>query len=163
MGDPAQRRQRRIVRPLQGFITENPSWPSQSFLRRRGEAALWDDKRDDSVALAFFNGEQPISAKGRFVLARALLARGDRPNAERLVREAWRGDPFSSDTEDAAFDKFGTLLTPGDIKVRMDMLLYTGDNAEAALRSAKRLGSGHVALAKARIASTRKPRTPSLA
>ncbi|MCF2523960.1 lytic transglycosylase domain-containing protein [Bradyrhizobium sp. G127] len=138
------------------FITENPSWPSQTFLRRRGEAALWDDKRDDSVVLAFFNGEQPISAKGRFMLARALLARGDRPSAERLVREAWRGDSFSSDTEETAFDRFGTLLTAGDIKVRMDMLLYSGDNAEAGLRSAKRLGSGHVALAKARIALNKK-------
>jgi soluble lytic murein transglycosylase len=138
------------------FITENPSWPSQTFLRRRGESALWDDKRDDSVVLAFFNGEQPVSAKGRFMLARALLARGDRPGAERLVREAWRRDSFSSDTEEVAFDKFGTLLTPGDIKVRMDMLLYSGDNAEAAMRSAKRLGSGHVALAKARIALNKK-------
>jgi soluble lytic murein transglycosylase len=138
------------------FITENPSWPSRTFLRRRGESALWDDKRDDSVVLAFFNGEQPISAKGRFMLARALLARGDRPAAERLVREAWRGDSFSSDTEEAAFDKFGPLLTPGDIRVRMDMLLYSGDNAEAALRSAKRIGSGHIALARARIALNKK-------
>lgn len=134
------------------FITENPGWPSVIFLRRRGESALWDDKREDSAVLSFFNGEQPISAKGRFMLARALLARGDRPSAERLVREAWRSDSFSSDTEDTAFERFGTLLTPGDIKVRMDMLLYSGNNGEAALRSAKRLGSGHVALAKARTA-----------
>jgi len=42
-------------------------------------------------------------------------------------------------TEDTAFERFGTLLTPGDIKIRMDMLLYSGDNAEAALRSARRL------------------------
>ena len=138
------------------FITENPSWPSLSFLRRRGESALWDDKRDDATVLAFFNGEQPISAKGRFMLARALLTRGDRPSAERLVREAWRGDGFSSDTEDTAFAQFGSLLTPGDIKIRMDMLLYSGDNGEAAMRSAKRLGSGHVALAKARIALNKK-------
>jgi soluble lytic murein transglycosylase len=138
------------------FITENPSWPSVTFLRRRGEAALWDDKRDDSAVLAFFNGEEPISAKGRFMLARALLARGDKASAERLVREAWRGDLFSSDTEETALERFGSLLTAGDIKVRMDMLLYSGDNAEAGLRSAKRLGSGHVALAKARIALNKK-------
>ncbi|TKT72853.1 lytic transglycosylase domain-containing protein [Afipia massiliensis] len=138
------------------FITENPTWPSVTFLRRRGEAALWDDKRDDAAVLAFLGGEQPISGKGRFMLARALLARGDRPGAERLVRAAWRGDSFSSDTEETAFDRFGTLLTSGDIKVRMDMLLYSGDNAESALRSAKRLGSGHVALAKARTALNKK-------
>lgn len=138
------------------FITENPSWPSQTFLQRRGESALWDDRRDDATVLAFFNGEQPISAKGRFMLARALLERGDRQSAERLVREAWRGDSFSSDTEATAFERFGALLKPGDYKVRMDMLLYSGDNAEAALRSAKRLGSGHVALAKARTALNKK-------
>jgi len=138
------------------FITENPSWPSQGLLRRRAENALWDDKRDDSVVLSFFGNEPPISAKGRFVLARAMLARGDRASAERLVREAWRNDPFSGDTEETAFDKYGSLLTAGDIKARMDMLLYSGDNAEAGLRSAKRLGSGHVALAKARTALNKK-------
>ncbi|OJU16859.1 MAG: lytic transglycosylase [Afipia sp. 62-7] len=138
------------------FLTENPTWPSQILLRRRGEGALWDDKRDDSAVLSFFNGEQPISAKGRFVLARALLARGDRATAQRLVREAWHGDYFTRDTEETAFEQFGTLLTAGDIKTRMEMLLYSGDNAEAAMRSAKRLGSGHVALAKARIALNKK-------
>jgi len=138
------------------FLTENPTWPSQILLRRRGEGASWDDKRDDSAVLSFFNGEQPISAKGRFVLARALLARGDRATAQRLVREAWHGDYFTGDTEETAFEQFGTLLTAGDIKTRMEMLLYSGDNAEAAMRSAKRLGSGHVALAKARIALNKK-------
>ena len=48
------------------FLTENPTWPSQILLRRRGEGALWDDKRDDSAVLSFFNGEQPISAKGLY-------------------------------------------------------------------------------------------------
>ncbi len=138
------------------FMMENPSWPSQSLLRRRGESALWDDKRDDSTVLAFFGSEQPISAKGRFVLARALMARGDRRNAERLVREAWRGDSFGADTEETALAQFGSLLTAGDTKTRMDLMLYGNDSAEAAMRSAKRLGAGHVALAKARIALNNK-------
>jgi soluble lytic murein transglycosylase len=138
------------------FLAENPSWPSQIFLRRRGEAALWDDRRDDAAVLAFFGDEQPLSAKGRFVLARALLARGDRRSAEHLVREAWRNDPFSADVENAALEQFGPLLNAGDFKTRMDMLLYGNDTAESALRSAKRLGSGYVALAKARIGLDKK-------
>ena len=44
---------------------------------------------------AFFADETPITAKGRFVLARALLAQGDRAGAEALVREAWRNDDCS--------------------------------------------------------------------
>jgi soluble lytic murein transglycosylase len=137
------------------FIDANPSWPSQSFLRRRGEAALWDDQRDDTTVWAWFENESPLSAKGRFALARAMISRGDRANAERLVREAWRNDAMSEDTESTALDLFGALLTPGDQKARMDLMLY-GSEQEAAMRAAKRLGSAEVALAKARIASNHK-------
>ncbi|MBR0720684.1 transglycosylase SLT domain-containing protein [Bradyrhizobium manausense] len=150
------------VERYRAFLSVNPSWPSQTFLRRRLEAAMWDDRRDDSVGWSWFENESPVSAKGRFVLAKAMLARGDRANAERLVREAWRSDPMSEDTENNALDQFGALLTPGDQKARMDTLLY-GSEHEAALRAAKRLGAGYVALAKARIASFKKaPNTRAL-
>jgi soluble lytic murein transglycosylase len=143
------------VEHYRAFIAGNPSWPSQTFLRRRLEAALWDDHRDDATVWAWFENESPLSAKGKFALARVMLARGDRANAERLVRDAWRNDPMSEDTESTALDLFGALLTPGDQKARMDLMLY-GSEHEAALRAAKRLGAGYVALAKARIASYRK-------
>jgi soluble lytic murein transglycosylase len=143
------------VERYRAFIDANPSWPSQTFLRRRIEAALWDDHRDDATVLAWFEGEKPLSAKGKFSLAKALLARGDRAGAERLLRDAWRFDSMSSDTEETAMDLFGALLTPGDQKARMDSLLY-GSEHEAALRAAKRLGANQVALAKARIAAYRK-------
>jgi soluble lytic murein transglycosylase len=150
------------VERYRAFISGNPSWPSQSFLRRRIEAALWDDHRDDATVWAWFENESPLSAKGRFSLARVMIARGDRANAERLVREAWRNDAMSEDTENTALDLFGALLTPGDQKARMDLLLY-GSEHEAALRAAKRLGGGEVALAKARIAAFRKaPNTRAL-
>jgi soluble lytic murein transglycosylase len=137
------------------FIEANPSWPSQTFLRRRAEAALWDDSRDDRTVLAWFENERPLSAKGRFALARALLARGDRANAVQLIREAWRTDSMSQALEEKALEVFGALLTPGDQKARMDYLLY-GRESDAALRAAKRLGSAEVALARARIAADRK-------
>jgi soluble lytic murein transglycosylase len=143
------------VERYRAFLAANPSWPSQTFLRRRLEAALWDDHREDAVVWSWFENESPLSAKGRFALARAMLGRGDKANAERLVREAWRDDPMSEDTENAALDLFGALLTPGDQKARMDLLLY-GSEHEAALRAAKRLGAGYVALAKARIAAYKK-------
>jgi len=144
------------VERYRAFITANPSWPSQTFLRRRLEAALWDDHRDDAAVSSWFENESPISAKGRFALAKALLARGDRANAERLVREAWRGDPMSEDTENTALDMFGAVLSAGDQKARMDKLLYTTENEAAAMRAAKRLGAGYMALAKARLASVKK-------
>jgi soluble lytic murein transglycosylase len=143
------------VERYRAFISANPSWPSQTFLRRRLEAALWDGNRDDATVWAWFENESPLSAKGKFSLARAMIARGDRANAERLVRDAWRNDSMSEDTESTALDLFGALLTPGDHKARMDLLLY-GSEHDAALRAAKRLGAGQVALAKARIAAYKK-------
>jgi soluble lytic murein transglycosylase len=143
------------VERYRAFLTANPSWPSQTFLRRRLEAAMWDDRRDDATIWAWFEEESPRSAKGKLSLARAMIARGDRANAERLVRSAWRGDSMSEDTESAALDLFGALITPGDHKARMDFLLY-GSEHEAALRAARRLGANQVALAKARIASQNK-------
>ncbi|KRR09736.1 lytic transglycosylase domain-containing protein, partial [Bradyrhizobium valentinum] len=144
------------VERYRAFVSGNPSWPSQTFLRRRIEAALWDDRRDDATVWSWFENESPISAKGKFALAKAMLARGDRSNAERLVREAWRHDGMSEDTENAALDMFGALLTAGDHKARMDALLYGTEQEAGGMRAAKRLGSGHVALAKARIAANKK-------
>jgi soluble lytic murein transglycosylase len=143
------------VERYRAFIAANPSWPSQTFLRRRLEAALWDDHRDDATVWAWFASESPLSAKGKFSLARAMIARGDRANAERLIRDAWRNDAMSEDTETTALDLFGALLTPGDHKARMDLFLY-GSEQDAALRAAKRLGSNYVALARARTAAYRK-------
>jgi soluble lytic murein transglycosylase len=144
------------VERYRAFIAANPSWPSQNFLRRRLEAALWDDRRDDATVWSWFANESPLSAKGRFSLARVMIGRGERANAERLVREAWRNDAMSEDTESAALDLFGALLTPGDHKARMDFLLYGTENEAAAMRAARRLGAAQVSLAKARMASNRK-------
>ena len=112
------------VERYRACVSANPSWPSQTFLRRRIEAALWDDRRDDAAVWSWFGNESPISAKGKFALAKAMLARGDRTNAERLVREAWRNDGMSEDTETAALEMFGALLTAGDHKTRLDSLIY---------------------------------------
>jgi soluble lytic murein transglycosylase len=141
------------VERYRAFIDANPSWPSQTFLRRRIEAALWDDHRDDATVTAWFENEKPLSAKGKFSLAKALIARGDRAGAERLLRDAWRSDSMSADTEETALDLFGALLTPGDQKARMDSMLY-GSEQEAGMRAAKRIDQ--VALAKARNAAYRK-------
>ena len=59
MDHPAQRRQRRVVERYRAFITANPSWPSQTFLRRRLEAAMWDDHRDDAAVWSWFENEFP--------------------------------------------------------------------------------------------------------
>ena len=104
------------VERYRAFIAANPSWPSQTFLRRRLEAALWDDHRDDATVWSWFENESPISAKGKFSLARVMIGRGDRANAERLVRDAWRNDVMSDDTESTALDPpFIQIVEPAGI------------------------------------------------
>jgi soluble lytic murein transglycosylase len=144
------------VERYRAFVSANPSWPSQTFLRRRIEAALWDDRRDDATVWSWFENESPISAKGKSALAKVMIARGDRTNAERLVRDAWRRDGMNEDTETTVLDQFGALLNAGDHKARMDFLLYGTEQEAGGLRAAKRMGAGHLALAKARIAANKK-------
>ncbi len=134
------------------FVTGNPTWPSTAFLKRRAESALWDDRRNDAVVLDYFANEQPSTGKGKLILARAMLARGDRDAAARLVRDAWRNDTMSADVETAALEMFGPLISAGDHKARMDSFLY-GKDPEPGMRAARRLGSGHHALARARKAA----------
>jgi peptidoglycan lytic transglycosylase len=137
------------------FISENASWPAMGMLRRRAEATLWSDRRDPAFVRAFFGKDRPITSKGKFALARALLLQGDHAGAQSLVREAWRYDAFADDLETPALEVFSDLITAADHKARMDMRLYAED-VEGALRSANRAGGTAPAIAKARIAVIRK-------
>jgi soluble lytic murein transglycosylase len=137
------------------FLRANPGWPSTVMLSRRAEASLWDDQREPNTVRAFFARQKPASAKGRFALARALLAQGERKGAESLVREAWRNDGFPRDVETTVLNTFGDMLTRADYKARMDARLYAAD-IDAALRAAQRLDEAEMAIAKARVAVIRK-------
>jgi peptidoglycan lytic transglycosylase len=133
------------------FISTNPSWPGITSLRRRAEAALWQKESDSRAVIEFFRSEPPRTAKGRFVLARALLVQGDRAGAQTALREAWRKDNFSADTEAQVRELFGDLITPADDKARMNARFDVEDD-DAGLRAARRLGPVEAAIAKARAA-----------
>src|SRR6185437_10655470 len=135
-----------------------PAWPHVPLFRRRAENALWNDKLDDATVRAFFATHAPTTAKGRFVLARALLAQGDRAGAQALVRHAWRKQDFSAEVESKVMEMFGGLITREDQKARMDERLYAGD-IEPAMRCAQRLGGSELSIARARAAVIRKSST----
>ena len=137
------------------FIADNPSWPSLGMFRRRAEGMLWVENVKPSQALSFFDGSPPQSGIGRLVLARALLAQGDKEGASTLVCEAWRNDPLPADVEKQVLERYAEFLSRADHKARMEKRLFAADN-DAALRAARRLGSADVAIAQARIAINRK-------
>jgi soluble lytic murein transglycosylase len=140
---------------LAAFVSSNPSWPNITMLRRRAESALWDDRRSDATVRQFFATSKPTTAKGKFSLARALLAQGDRPQAVALVREAWREDNCSRECERMVMDMFSDILTRADHKARMDRRLYEEDS-DAGMRMAHLLGGTELAIARARAAVTDK-------
>jgi soluble lytic murein transglycosylase len=129
------------------FIAENPGWPSMELMRKRAEALLWQE-RSDAATVRGFVGDQPISAKGRFAVARVLLAEGDRDGAANLVRRSWRSDELSERCEADAMELFRDLLTREDHRARMDKRIGAKDLA-GAKRAAQRLGSDELAIVKA--------------
>jgi peptidoglycan lytic transglycosylase len=130
------------------FVNANPSWPHSPLFTRRAENALWNDQLDDATVLAFFANRKPTTAKGRFMLAHALLAKGDRDGAAALVRHAWRKQDCSADVESKVLEMFGNLLTREDHKARMEQRLYE-DDVGAGMREGHRLGGNDLAIARA--------------
>jgi soluble lytic murein transglycosylase len=133
------------------FLAANPSWPGIVFLRRRAEAALWQQQAAPRAVIEFFKNERPYTAKGRFALARALLAEGDRAGAQAAVRDAWHKDGFSADVEAQARIMFADLISVADDKARMDAR-FDAEDDDAGLRAARQLGAIESAIAKARAA-----------
>jgi soluble lytic murein transglycosylase len=111
---------------FQAFIAANPSWPNIAMFRRRAEAMLWEE-RADLATIRALTDDKPVSAKGRFALGRALLARGDRAGAQALIRDAWRTEPMQFDAEEEILEIFGDLITRADDKARMEHWLYAND------------------------------------
>jgi len=129
------------------FIADSPDWPDMLLMRKRAEAALWQE-RSHATTIRNFIDDHPISAKGRFALARVLLAEGDRDGAARLARQAWRSDELSERSETEAFEQFRDLLTGEDHRARMDKRIGVKDVA-GAKRAAQRLGSDELSIVKA--------------
>ncbi len=130
------------------FIKANPEWPHVPLFRRRAENALWNDGIEDAAVLGFFAHSHPTTTKGRYALAHALLAKGDKAGATALVRYAWRYQDCSEAVESKVIETFGKLLTPADNKARMEQRFYQRD-IEAGLREARRLGGSDLAIAHA--------------
>jgi soluble lytic murein transglycosylase len=139
---------------FQAFIAVNPSWPNIAMFRRRAEGMLWEE-RADLAAIRALTGDNPVSAKGRFALGRALLSQGDRAGAQALIRHAWRTEPMPFDAEEEILETFGDLITRADDKARMEHGLYANDT-NTALRAAIRLGGNEPAIVKARAAVNEK-------
>ena len=110
------------------FIAANPSWPSIITLRRRAEAALWEEQVDPQTDHRLFR-HRTAADRQRLFCAGAGLAR-QRRQRPRLRGGAARvaHSSFSEELEGQARARFAGLITPADDKARMDARLYVGDD-----------------------------------
>ena len=120
------------------FIAANPGWPGSVFLRRRAEAALWQQQLDPRAVIAFFANEPARTAKGRFALAqRSPRRRRPRRRASACERSLAQGRLFRRRGSAGAAGQFDGLITPADDKARMDARFDVDDEeAGAAGRAA---------------------------
>ncbi|MBV8837520.1 MAG: lytic transglycosylase domain-containing protein, partial [Alphaproteobacteria bacterium] len=140
---------------LAAFSNQNPSWPNALMIRKRAEGALWDERRSGDTVRAFFASSKPITAKGKFALARAMQQQGDAAGAAQLARQAWREDTCSAQVEKLVMEMFGDVLTRADHKARMDRRFYD-DDPDAGMRMAQLLGGTDLLIGRARKAVVEK-------
>jgi soluble lytic murein transglycosylase len=116
---------------IAGAARELAGWPGLAGLRGNSERALYRENPPPDQVLAAFGDTQPETAEGAVILSRALVARGDRAGAAKLIRRIWRDDALSKSFEDKILAEFPDLLGPADHKARMDYLMYRGQTAQA--------------------------------
>ena len=114
----------RAQRELQG-------WPGLKAFRAASERALYREDPPAEEVIAAFGATAPETAEGAIVLARALLATGQKAKAAEVVQKPWREDLLDTAMEDRILKAFSDLLTVADHKARMDTLLYRGRTAQA--------------------------------
>src|SRR5262245_25686739 len=129
------------------FISDNPEWPGTILLRRRAEAHLWQEKAD-AATVHTFTSDQPLTAKGRFALARTLLGEGDRDGARRLAKATFRSEELSERAEADVIEVFGDMFDRDDYQARMDKMIGAKDMS-AAMRAAHHVGDDTVTIVKA--------------
>ncbi|WP_036282913.1 lytic transglycosylase domain-containing protein [Methylocystis sp. ATCC 49242] len=137
---------------IAGFLADHPDWPAAEWLRKRAEESLVAEHQADKVVRAWFADSKPITAYGKYALAKALARDGDFEAAARLARDAWREDDLGQSFETMFRKDLGDFLTVEDHKYRADRLLYSGKNA-LALRAAELAGKDVTLLARVRAAA----------
>jgi peptidoglycan lytic transglycosylase len=111
------------ARDYLAFITANPEWPSQDYLRQRMEEALFVEGGNADLIATYFKDGKAQSGAGLALLGSVELAHGDKAKAKALASEAWRKYDLPPSLEPGFLARFGSLLTEEDHKWRLDRLL----------------------------------------
>lgn len=130
------------------FLDRRPDWPGMSYLRRQSEPSFTN--ADPDRVLKFYSDHPPLGAEGALNYAAALIAKGQRGDAEAELVKAWRTLPMGSGLQKSYLENFRKLLKPHHV-ARLDRLLWDG-HLVSARRMVPLVSEGQRKLAEARIA-----------
>ena len=139
---------------LTAFLEANPGFPMTDWIRRRAEAALFDEHRPSSSARLFFKTYRPETAAGRIVLATLNRDDGNIADATTLIRQAWRDNSITPGLESAILKSFPDAISPQDLRYRAERAVFR-HNLGDGLRIAQRLGEDYALLLRALNAALR--------
>jgi soluble lytic murein transglycosylase len=129
-----------------------PGWPGMEALRRSSERALLRESPPPRTVVQAFGATQPQTAEGAIILARSLVALGDRSGARAMLSRFWRTEKLDGADEAAIIREFGQLIPAADHRYRMERMLYAERVASAqrvaGLAGAKSLAVAWVAVIK---------------
>ena len=135
---------------ITSFLDSSPDWPLSSQLQRRAEEAIGPATPHDRI-LGWFRHHEPVTVDGGMAYARALLAAGMQDQAVQVIRSTWVDGGFGTMQERQFLTLFDEFLRPEDHWRRLDRLLWDKQDGPAG-RMILKVGSGHRALARARMA-----------
>jgi len=126
-------------------------WPRGAGRQETAEKLLVTSGLSPQQTIAWFGGEQPVTARGAIALANAQIAAGQEAEATALIRRFWRDEVFEADAQASMLAQFGRYLRPEDHVRRADRLLY-GPQGPAAQAMLGLLPADERAIAETRIA-----------
>ena len=135
---------------LESFQHSHPDWPTPTWFRHQAELRT-ARMRDAASVLRFYEPAAPVTAAGKFALAKALKSAGRVADGTKLARALFRESDLQPYLEAQLKTEFGADLTRGDYKYKADRLMYK-EQVPAALHYALFAGADVVALEKARAA-----------
>ncbi|MET0183040.1 MAG: lytic transglycosylase domain-containing protein [Caulobacterales bacterium] len=127
-------------------------WPSRGAMTARAEKAIFTSPLSARDRIAWFDAHGgPQTGDGRIAYAIAKKTVGEREEANRLARAAYRTDELSEIGESEAIANFSSVFSQDDYAARVDALLWRGSRTDARALL-PRVSSADRALANARVA-----------
>ncbi|MEE9434190.1 MAG: lytic transglycosylase domain-containing protein [Sphingorhabdus sp.] len=113
------------------FLMTYPGWPGEKAMRRNAEQAINTRSWSPSQVVAFFDRLPPTTNSGRAKYAIALESTGNKQQAIKWGRKAWRTGPLTNDDETQLLSIMSGSLAQADHDMRVDSLLWRGATTAA--------------------------------